>query len=114
MNDFLKRIATSFFVIPLTVYAVYKGGLVFTLYLVAITSLGYWEYQKISLTKLDSLEALTKLAPYQKVIKEKFLKFILKILKILWSLFIPMEMETLLSLRIVLLGGMMFLILSKI
>ena len=47
MNDLYKRIATSFFVIPLTVYAVYKGGLVFTLYLVAITSLGYWEYQKI-------------------------------------------------------------------
>ncbi len=47
MNDLLKRIATSFFVIPLTVYAVYKGGLVFTLYLVAIASLGYWEYQKI-------------------------------------------------------------------
>ena len=47
MNDLLKRIATSFFVIPLTVYAVYKGGLIFTLYLVAITSLGYWEYQKI-------------------------------------------------------------------
>ena len=51
MGDLSKRILTSLFIMPITIYAVYKGELIFTFYLLIITSLGYWEYQKVLKTK---------------------------------------------------------------
>ncbi len=53
MNDLTKRVLTSLILIPITIYAVYKGEFIFTIYLLAIVSLGYWEYQRI--LKIKSL-----------------------------------------------------------
>ena len=47
MGNLLKRILTSLILLPITIYTVYKGGLVFTSYLLLITCLGFWEYRKI-------------------------------------------------------------------
>ena len=47
MSNLIKRILTSLFILPITIYAVYKGETTFLLYLMLITSLSFWEYKNI-------------------------------------------------------------------
>ncbi|NSW88249.1 phosphatidate cytidylyltransferase [bacterium] len=47
MSNFLKRFLTSLVILPIVFYSVYKGEIVFTIFVGIVLSLAYWELEKM-------------------------------------------------------------------
>ena len=55
----LKRWITGLSALPFLIYIIYKGGLIFTLFIGLVALIGLWEYFRVTLTRDESLSALT-------------------------------------------------------
>ena len=47
MSNLLKRFLTCLVLLPIVIYSVFMGGIVFTGFIVIVTSLAFWEHEKI-------------------------------------------------------------------
>ncbi|MDG2006671.1 MAG: phosphatidate cytidylyltransferase [Thermodesulfobacteriota bacteirum] len=47
MSNLLKRFLTCLVLLPIVIYSVFMGGIVFTAFVVTVTSLAFWEHEKI-------------------------------------------------------------------
>ena len=54
----LKRWITGLSALPFLIYIIYKGGLIFTLFIGLVTLIGLWEYFRVTLSRDDSPSAL--------------------------------------------------------
>ena len=59
MSNLLKRFLTCLVLLPIVIYSVYMGGIVFTGFILVVVSLAFWEYEKMLLSRSNNLAIIS-------------------------------------------------------